>query len=289
MDDEHSGVLMGVAAYVAWGFLPLYWPLLRPAGAVEILAHRIAWSVLFLLLLLAHTGGFARIRQLDGPRLRRLAVAACFIGVNWLAYIWGVTTGHVVETALGYFVNPLITVMLGVVVLRESVMRLQWVAIAIAALAVTVLTVDYGRLPWLALVLAFSFGGYGLLKKQAGVGAIESLAVETAILFVPSVGYLLMLESRREGTFAHSAPLTSTLLAFSGVLTALPLLCFAGAAKRIPLRTLGLLQYVSPTLQFVCGVLVFHEPMPQVRWLGFILVWIAVALFVWGGRPAPTS
>lgn len=273
---------MAIAAYLMWGVLPLYWPLFRAAGAVEILAHRIVWSVVFLTLLLVRSGGFAKMRRIGARRVAILTVAACFVGVNWGVYIWGVNTGHVVETALGYFVNPLVTVFLGVVVLRERLRRVQWVAIAIVAFAVAVLTFDYGRPPWIALVLASTFSIYALLKKQAGVGAVESLAIETSVLLVPAFVYLAHLHTTGRGAFGVSWSLNA-LLVSSGVVTALPLLAFAGAANRIPLSVIAPLQYISPSMQFLCGVLVFREPMPASRWFGFVLVWIALAVFVVDG------
>jgi len=274
---------MGLGAYFAWGVFPLYWPLLRPAGALEILAHRIAWSLVFVALLLARARGFGELRTIGARRLLLLALAACLVGSNWGLYIWSVTSGHVVETALGYFINPLVSVMLGVVVLGERMRRAQWVAAGIAAIAVSVLTVAHGRLPWVAISLACSFGTYGLVKKKAGVGAVPSLAVETAVLVEPAVAYLVVRESQGTATFGHVAWHKSALLAASGVMTAVPLLLFAGAANRVPLTTIGLLQYVAPTLQFLCGVVVFHEPMPASRWLGFGLVWLALAIFVVDG------
>lgn len=245
---------MALAAYTAWGVLPLFWPLLRPAPAFEILAHRAAWSLLM--------------------------AAAVFVGANWGIYIWGVTNGHVLETALGYFINPLVTVMAGVVLLGEKLARAKWVAIGIATIAVGILTVDYGRLPWIAMLLAFSFAAYGFLKKKAGVGAVEAFAIETATLVLPAVAYLVFRESAGVATFGHVIWWKSALLALSGAITAVPLLLFAGAANRIPLSTLGIVQYVSPTLQFACGVLVFREAMPPSRWVGFGLVWTALAIFV---------
>ncbi|MBX3196604.1 MAG: EamA family transporter RarD [Labilithrix sp.] len=289
MSERQRGVLMAVAAYCSWGFLPLYWPLLLPARATEILAHRIAWSLAFLVLLLARSGGFARIRAVGARRLRLLAAASCFIGANWGLYIWAVNHHHVVETALGYFISPLVTFMLGVVVLRERLRRAQWVALGLAALAVVILTVDYGRAPWIALALATSFGVYGLLKKRAGVGAVESLAIETSLLALPALAYLVLLEARGQATFGHGSWTTSALLVSTGVVTATPLLAFAGAANRMPLSALGPLQYISPTLQFVCGVFVFHEAMPVSRWVGFLLVWLALALFLVEGMARARS
>jgi len=280
MRDERLGAAFGASAYLIWGLLPLYWRLLEPAGALEILAHRFAWSLVFVLAVLAvrHQWGWVR-DLLHRPRaLGLLALAGVVIAVNWATYIWAVNHDHVVETSLGYFTNPIVTVALGVVVLHERLRRAQWVAVGIAGLAVVVLTVDYGRLPWIALTLAFSFATYGFCKKVAGVGALESLAVETTVIFLPALAWLLLLAHRHQGSFGSSAG-HSLLLASTGIATAIPLLCFGAAARRIPLAMLGLLQYLAPALQFLLGVLVFSEPMPPARLAGFGLVWAALAVF----------
>ncbi len=283
MSEQRRGFLFGVAAYLLWGLFPLYWPLLEPAGAVEILAHRVLWSLVVVVALLALARNWSWLRTLGGRRLRLLTVAALVIAVNWGMYIWGVNTGHVVETSLGYFINPLVTVLLGVVVLGERLRPAQWVAVALATVAVAVLTVAYGRPPWLALTLAASFGTYGLLKKQAGVGAVESLTLETGILAVPALAYVLFLHAAADGSFGTARPLHAVLLAASGLVTAIPLLCFGAAAIRVPLTTLGLLQYLAPVVQFVLGVLYFHEDMPAARVAGFALVWLALAILTVDG------
>jgi len=274
-------LLCGLAAYGLWGAFPLYWPLLEPAGAVEILAHRVAWSVLTMGLLVVLAG---RTRQFAAlvrdPRARRLlGGAALVIALNWGVYIWGVNHGHVVETSLGYFVNPIVTVLMGVLVLGERMRPWQWVAMAVATVAVVVLTVDYGRVPWIALVLAFSFGTYGLAKKQAGAGAVESLAFETALLAPLAAAYLAWLATTGSFSFAAEGAGHAVLLASTGVVTALPLILFGAAATRLPLVALGLLQYLAPVLQFLLGLLVFHEAMPPGRWVGFGLVWLALLVF----------
>lgn len=280
MSRERLGVAYGAAAYGLWGLFPLYWPLLQPAGALEILSHRVSWSLLFvaLLLLASRRRGWLR-RLLDRPSvLAALVAAALVISVNWGTYIWGVTNGHIVETSLGYYINPLVTVVLGVALLGERLRRAQWVAVALATVAVAVLTVDYGRPPWIALTLAFSFGTYGLLKKQADAGAVEGLTVETAVLVLPALAYLGWLESSGRAVFGHAGSLNVALLVLAGAVTAIPLLLFGAAATRVPLVTLGLLQYLAPTFQLLIGVLVFDEPLPPVRLAGFILVWAALAL-----------
>ena len=273
--------MFGLLAHGMWGLFPLYWPLLKPSAAEEILAHRVAWSLVTCLVLLAVVRGGARILALarEPRRAAALTAAAVFIGINWYVYIWAVNHGHVVEAALGYFVNPLIAVLLGVGVLGERLRPLQWVAVAVGAAAVLVLTVDYGRPPWIALVLAGTFAAYGLLKKVAAMPAVEGLTVETLVLFLPATAYLVWHTSTGAGTFTSAGTTHAVLLASTGVVTAIPLLWFAGAANRLPLSTLGLLQYLTPVLQFLLGVLVFHETMPVARWAGFGLVWLALAVF----------
>ena len=270
---------MCLGAYGMWGFMPVYWPLLRPADAMEILAHRVAWSLLVLVALLGFRRKLGTFWRIGRRRLVALAAAALLICVNWGVYIWAVNHGRVVETALGYFINPLVTVMLGVVVLRERLRRAQWLAIGIAAVAVAVLTANYGRLPWISIVLASSFAAYGLVKKRVGIGAVESLAIETMFLAGPAILYLVVRTLDGSSAFAHVSRAEDARLAFTGVLTTAPLLCFAGAANRVSFTTLGLMQYVAPTLQFLLGVLYFHEAMPAQRWFGFALVWSALGVF----------
>ena len=279
--EARRGLGLGVTAYLLWGAFPLYWPLLEPADAVEILAHRILWSLAAMGLLVLLTGRAALVREAVRDRRLRwlLAGAGVAVTVNWVTYIYGVTSGRVVETSLGYFINPLVTVLLGVFVLRERLRPLQWAALGVGFAAVCVLTWDYGRLPYIALVLAFSFGGYGLAKKTADVGAVESLVVETGVVAPAAAAYLLWLGVSGSGTFTHHGPGHALLLVGSGLVTAVPLLCFGGAATRVSMTTLGLLQYLAPTLQFLLGVLVFDEAMTVVRWAGFVLVWLALALF----------
>jgi len=279
MDRSRAGLVAGVAAYLLWGLFPLYWPLLEPAAPVEILAHRIAWSLVFLAALLAVTSGFRWARALDRRQLRLLAVAAALITVNWGTFIYGVNSGHVVETSLGYFINPLVTVALAVVVLGERLRRAQQAAVAIAAVAVLVLTVDHGRPPWIALILACSFGTYGLVKKRANVDGTQSLTVETTILFLPALAYIAWLQARGTGTFAAEGADHMALLAAGGVFTAVPLMLFGAAAIRLPLATLGVLQYIAPVMQWLIGVVAYGEPMPPARLGGFALVWVALVVF----------
>ena len=279
MDEQRRGVVFGTGAYLLWGLFPLFWPLLRPAGAVEVLAHRIAWSMVFVAALLLVRRRWSWVRELGGRRLALLAVAATVVSVNWGLYIWGVSTERVVETSLGYFINPLVSVLLGVGLLGERMRRGQWAALGLGAVAVVVLAVDYGRPPWLALTLAVTFATYGLIKKQIGVGAMESMGTETALLCVPAVGYLGWLAATGGSTFGAEGAGHALLLVATGPITAVPLLLFAGAARRLPLSVLGQLQYLAPVLQFAVGVLVFREPMPPARLAGFALVWLALAVF----------
>ncbi|MGC9536692.1 EamA family transporter RarD [Streptomyces sp. UG1] len=278
--ERRIGLLNGFAAYGMWGLVPLFWPLLKPAGAVEILAHRMAWSLVFVAVALVFVRRWAWAGELirQPRRLALVAVAAGVITVNWGVYIWSVNTGHVVEASLGYFINPLVTIAMGVLILKERLRPVQWAAVGIGFAAVVVLTVGYGQPPWISLVLAFSFATYGLVKKKVNLGGIESLAAETAIQFLPAVAYLVWLTAQGESTFTSQGPGHVALLAATGVVTALPLVCFGAAAIRVPLSTLGLLQYLAPVFQFLLGVLYFHEAMPTERWAGFALVWLALSL-----------
>ena len=274
--EVRKGTLLGAAAYGMWGLFPLFWPLLRPAGPVEVLAHRVLWSLLVVAVLLWLTGSWAAVRAVPRRQVLRLALAACLLAVNWGTYIYGVNSGQVVETSLGYFINPLVSVSLGVLVLGERLRTAQRTAVAAAALAVVVLSVENGRPPYLALVLAFSFGFYGLLKKQAGIGAVPSLAVETAVLAPLAAVFVV---ATGGGTAVSHGLGHLGLLALSGVVTTVPLLAFGAAATRVPLTTLGVLQYVAPTLQLLVGVLLRHEAFGTAQVVGFGLVWAALAVF----------
>ncbi|MFJ5551050.1 EamA family transporter RarD [Streptomyces sp. NPDC093225] len=266
-----------------WGLVPLYWPLLQPAGSVEILAHRMVWSLAVVALGLLAIRRWGWISELlrQPRRLALLAAAAAVITVNWGLYIWAVNNGHVVEASLGYFTNPLVSIAMGVLLLGERLRPAQWAAVGIGATAVLVLAIGYGRAPWIALTLAFSFATYGLIKKKVGLGGLESLAAETAVQFLPALGYLLWLGSTGHSSFTSGGPGHAALLASTGVVTAIPLIFFGAAAIRVPLSTLGLLQYLAPVFQFSLGVLYFHEAMPPERWAGFGLVWAALALLTW--------
>jgi chloramphenicol-sensitive protein RarD len=279
--DSRRGLLLGASAYVLWGTFPLYWPLLEPAGAVEILAHRIVWSAVTMLLILVAWRRTSQLRAvlIDRRTTMLLTVAAVTISFNWATYIWGVNNGRVVETSLGYFINPLVTVLMGVVILQERLRPLQWAALGVAGLAVVVLTLDYGRPPWVALVLAFSFGTYGLAKKQAGVEAVESLTFETLVLAPLALAYILWLVATGASNFGTHGLGHALLFTTTGIVTAIPLLLFGAAAIRVSMVSLGLLQYLAPIIQFALGVFLFHEDMPPGRWVGFGLVWLALAVF----------
>ena len=281
MDESRRGVLLGLAAWVMWGFFPLYWPLLEPAGAVEILAHRIFWSLVVMVVVVIALRRWRTLRATLAVRRTRLllALASVLITINWGTYIWGVNHHHVVETSLGYFINPLVSVLMGVLLLGEVLRPGQWVAIGIATAGVLALTVEYGRPPWVALILAFSFGSYGLAKKKADAGAVESLVIETTVMSPVALGYLVFLSATGASTFTDHGAGHAALLVGTAVITVVPLLCFGGAATRIPLSTLGLMQYLTPTVQFLLGILFFHEPMPGMRWVGFGLIWLALGLF----------
>ncbi len=281
--DQRAGLFYGFGAYGMWGLVPLFWPLLQPSGAIEILAHRMVWSLAVVALALLALRRWGWIRELlrQPRKLALTTLAASVITVNWGLYIWSVNNGHVVEASLGYFINPLVSIAMGVLVLGERLRRAQWVAVGISFVAVLVLAIGYGRPPWISLVLACSFATYGLIKKKLNMGGLESLTAETAVLFLPALGYLLWLGAQGQSTFASQGTGHSLLLASTGLVTAIPLVLFGAAAIRVPLSTLGLLQYLAPVFQFGLGVLYFHEAMPPERWAGFSLVWAALALLTW--------
>ncbi|MBT3149893.1 EamA family transporter RarD [Streptomyces sp. CHD11] len=281
--ERRTGLLNGFAAYGMWGLVPLFWPLLKPAGAVEILAHRMVWALFFVAAALLLVRRWAWLGELlrQPRRLVLVTVASAVITVNWGVYIWAVNSGHVVEASLGYFINPLVTIAMGVLLLKERLRPAQWTAVGVGAAAVVVLTVGYGQPPWISLCLALSFATYGLVKKKVNLGGVESLAAESAIQFLPALAYLVWLTTRGDGTFGVEGTGHALLLVAAGVVTALPLACFGAAAIRVPLSTMGLLQYMTPVLQFLLGVLYFKEAMPPERWAGFALVWLALALLTW--------
>jgi chloramphenicol-sensitive protein RarD len=276
--SEHSlGLLFGVSSYILWGLFPLYWPLLQPASPLEIVSHRAVWTLVFCLIVLALAKQLhSTIAIVKKPKIMAgLFLTTILVSINWLTYIWATNNGHVVEAALGYYINPLIIIAFGVLLLREKMRPLQWLAVGIAAVGVAILTFDYGRLPWVAISLALSWGTYGLVKKKLDLGALNGLAIETLISFIPYVGYLIYLGNQGTGQFGQSPGLT-VLLISAGAVTAIPLLLFNGSTTRLPYSTIGLLQYITPTIQFSIGVWVRHEDMPAARWIGFLVIWLAL-------------
>jgi chloramphenicol-sensitive protein RarD len=280
-----AGVLFGIAAYGLWGMFPVYFHALDDAGPIEVVAHRIGWSLLVVLVLLAVTRKLHAIRDLGGDRrtLLLLSVAAVLIAVNWSVYIYAVGAGHVIEAALGYFITPLISVALGMTVFGERLRPAQAGALALGTVAVILLSVYYGGFPWIALVLGVSFGTYGLLKKLADIGAAESLAVETSVLFLPALAVIVVLAWTGGGAFATGDLSLTLLLVLAGPVTALPLLLFAACVTRVPLSIVGLLQYLTPVLQFLIGWLAYDELMSTARWIGFGLVWLALIVLTFDG------
>jgi chloramphenicol-sensitive protein RarD len=283
---DRRGMWVAVGAYVLWGVMPLYWHLLKSVPSLQIVLHRIVWSALFVggYLLWRDGRGWPR-RTLAQPRLAwMLALSGVLIAFNWGLYIWAVNAGHVVETALGYFINPLLNVVIGVLFLRERLRPMQWLSVAVAAVGVLWLALRYGQVPWIALALAASFGLYGVVRKLAHVDAVAGLGVESAYLFVPAIALLLWIGAHGDGGFgAGYGAAASALLVLGGIVTALPLVGFAYAVRRIPLATVGLLQYIAPTLQFLIGVLVFREPFDRERLIGFACIWLALAIFAADG------
>jgi len=271
------GLLFGVSAYTLWGLFPIYWPLLKPANPLEIVSHRAVWTLVFCFIILALTKTLkSTLALLKRPKIvAGLFLSSILISINWIIYIYAANTGHVIEASLGYFINPLVVIATGVIVLKEKMRPLQWSAVGIATIGVAVLTIDYGRLPWIALGLALSWGSYGLVKKQLGLGALEGLSIETLLSSGFYLGYLIWLGNRGEGHFTYSLTLTLLLIG-GGAVTAIPLLLFNGSTNRLPLTLVGLLQYITPTIQFCIGVWYYHEDMPAARWAGFLIIWVAL-------------
>ena len=275
-----KGIIYGVCAYALWGFFPLYWKQLQAVSALQLLGHRIGWSFLLLAGVVLWTGQWAGFRaSLTTKTLRIYFVAALLIAVNWLTYVWAVNAGFIVETSLGYFMNPLLSVLMGVVFLRERLRASQWIPVLLAAVGVIYLTLIYGRLPWIALLLALTFGFYGLVKKIAPLGSLFGLTLETGILFLPALAYLVAAEAAGSAAFLHTGSGADLLLLGAGLVTTVPLLFFASAARRIPLTVLGILQYIAPSLQFLLGVFVYREAFDRARLIGFSMVWLALVLF----------
>jgi chloramphenicol-sensitive protein RarD len=276
----NKGIWYALGAYLTWGLFPIYWKLLAGIPALQLLGHRIFWSFLLLFGIVL----FARQVKVFRASLNRrvlliYSVAAILIAINWLTYVWAVGAGFIVETSLGYFINPLLVVLFGVIFLRERLRPLQWLPIGLAAAGVLYLTFAYGSLPWVALTLAFSFAFYGLVKKTAPLGALHGLTLETGILFLPAIAFLLFSEFSGTGAFMHTSPLQDAMLIGAGLVTVIPLWMFSTAAQRIPLTMIGILQYVNPTMQFLLGVLIYKEPFDHRRLIGFGVVWVALILF----------
>lgn len=277
----NKGIWNGLSAYILWGFFPIYWKLLHNVTALQVIGHRIAWSFILLMIVILATKQWKNFRSaaLEPKTIVIYSIAAVLLSINWLIYVWGVNAGFIVETSLGYFINPLISVLLGVLFLREKLRIMQWIPIGLAAAGVIYLTVTYGRLPWIALSLAVSFGIYGLVKKLAPLGSLYGLTLETALVFPIALVYLAFVGFTGTGSFLQEGALTDILLIGTGAVTSIPLLMFASAARQIPLTMIGVLQYVAPTLQFLIGVLLYHEPFDQSRLIGFSLVWLALLIF----------
>ena len=276
--SEYSlGLLFGIGSYILWGLFPLYWPLLKPANPLEIVSHRAVWTLVFCLIILALTKQMhSTLAIIKRPKIMAgLFLTTILVSINWLTYIWATNNGHVVEAALGYYINPLIIIAFGVLLLREKMRPLQWLAVGIAAVGVTILTIDYGRLPWVAISLALSWGTYGLVKKKLDLGALDGLAIETLISLIPYAGYLIYLGNQGTGQFGQTPGLTILLIS-AGAVTAVPLLLFNGSTTRLPYSIIGLLQYITPTIQFSIGVWLRHEDMPLARWIGFLVIWLAL-------------
>ena len=277
MNKEKLGLVYGLGAYVLWGLFPLYWPLLKPATSPEIVSHRAVWTMVFCFIILAITKSLkSTLATFKRPKVAaKLFAASVLVSINWLIYIWATNNGHVVEASLGYYINPLIAIAFGIILLKERMRPLQWISVSVATIGVLVLTIDYGRLPWVAFGVALSWGTYGLIKKQLNLGAVEGLAIETLIAFIPYCTYLIFLGSNGDGQFGQGVSLTLLLIS-AGAVTAIPLLLFNASTTRLPLTTIGLLQYITPTLTFIIGVWVNHEIMSTARWLGFFIIWIAL-------------
>jgi chloramphenicol-sensitive protein RarD len=288
-----SGVWYGVAAYSLWGLLTLYWRLFSNVPAIQILAHRFVWSFVVLAAIIAASWQQRRValQAIDARVIALYTIAAVLIGANWFLYVYSVNNGFVVESSLGYFMTPLVNVLMGVVVFRERLRPMQWLAVAFAFSGVLWLTLAYGTLPWIGLALAASFGSYGLVKKKAPLPSLEGLTVETAVLVLPAALFLLALNGRDDGAFLHSGVTTDLLLAAGGIVTIVPLLLFATAVKRVPLSVIGILQYIAPTIQFLLGVFAFHEPFTPTQLTGFGLVWLGLVVFTLDSvraRPSPS-
>lgn len=277
----NKGILYGIGAYVFWGFFPIYWKLLHHVPAIQLIGHRIIWSFLLLIVVILFTKQWTEFRKTVNIKVLRIyTIAALLIGVNWFLYVWAVNANFIVETSLGYFINPLLSVLMGVIFLKERLRFAQWIPVILAAIGVAYLTFVYGRLPYIALSLALSFGLYGLVKKLSPLGSLYGLTIETGILFGPALGYLIFVEASSTAAFLHTGSTSDLLMVGTGFVTTIPLLMFASAARSIPLWVVGLLQYIAPTIQFLIGIFIYKEPFSHNQLIGFGIVWAALVLFL---------
>jgi chloramphenicol-sensitive protein RarD len=276
----NKGLIFAAGSYTLWGFFPIYFHWLNGVPALQVLSHRIVWSLLLMVLVISFQRNWQKLLSAFTWKVMLIYLCAgVLLAINWGTYVWAVNAGYVIETSLGYFINPLLSVLLGVVFLREQLRPLQWIPVGLAAAGVTYLTIHYGALPWIALVLALSFGLYGLIKKLAPLNSVFGLTLETAIIFLPALGYLILMEAKSLGSFGHSTLNISLLLALAGVVTVIPLLLFSEGARRIPLSVLGLMQYIAPTLQLLTGIFIFKESFTLDRGIGFAFIWVALGMF----------
>lgn len=275
-----KGVLFALIGYAIWGFFPLFFKTLQAAPAFQIMAHRVVWSFLLMAaIMLLRREMKALLAAVTWRIFGLYLIAGTLLAINWVTYVWAVNAGYVVEASLGYFINPLVSVLLGVIFLRERLRPMQWLLVIMAAVGVTYLTISTGKLPWVALVLASSFGLYGLMKKLTPLGSLKGLTLETAAVFLPALSYLIFEQVRGTGAFVNAGLATTLLLAATGIVTAVPLIFFSAGTRLVPLTTIGLLQYVTPTAQFFLGVFVFNEPFSSNRIVGFVIIWVALIFF----------
>ena len=278
----NAGILYALATYILWGFFPIYWKQLHHISAVQLIGHRITWAFIMLMLVIIGTRQWGKFRaKLNLSMLKAHGIAALLLSVNWLTYVWAINHDYIIESSLGYFINPLLSVLLGMILLKEKLRPFQWLPMGLAIIGVLYLTFAYGRLPWIALMLAFSFGFYGLLKKKSSLGSLYGLTLETGIMFLPALGYLIYEANQGQGVFQQINTSTDLFLIGAGAVTAIPLLLFAKAAQRIPLTMIGLMQYIAPTIQFLIGVLLYKEEFTPSQAIGFGIIWLALIIF-WG-------
>jgi chloramphenicol-sensitive protein RarD len=276
----NKGIFYAAAAYGIWGFFPILFKAVHGVPALQITAHRIVWCFLFLILIIAIRRDFPGFKSVFKPRILLVYLAAAILlAVNWLTFVWAVNAGFVIESSLGYFINPLVSVLLGVIFLGEKLRPMQWVPVGLAAAGVAYLTFSYGSLPWISLMLAFSFGLYGLVKKVAPLGSLQGLTLETGTIFLPALAYLLFEEINGAGSFGHAGSSLTLFLIIGGLVTAVPLLLFATSMRTVPLSIIGFIQYITPTIQFLIGVFLYAEPFTPSHLVGFSLIWLALLVF----------